>query len=125
MEYSATQIFDISIIAFAIICVFATKLATIKCMPAVNAAYNIPGHVSRVLVKSKWRLIAHTPFILFCVCFCVCRAIVFLYSVNVEAWAAWIACIIAGLYAANTLIFHAVFRVIAKSVVSKPLVSQG
>lgn len=125
MEFSATQIFDISIIAFAILCVFISKLATIKCMPAVNLAYDRPGHVARVLTRSKWRLIAHTPFVLLCIGFCVCRAIIFLHSMEVEDWAAWTACILAGLYAANTMLFHIVFRVIAKSIPTQPLVIQG
>lgn len=125
MEFTATQIFDIAIICFTFLYVVICKIATRGFMPRVNYAYTIPGQVARALGKSKWRLFTHAPFMLLCVGFVVCRSIVFLYSIDVEAWAAWFVCILAGLYVTNVLLFHTAFKILANSVVLKPTISQG
>lgn len=125
MQFSANQAFDLSIIFLAVLYVLICKLATKQYMPLVNRAYSSPGHVALVLNRAKWRILSNTPFALVCIAFVVCRAIVFLYSIHIEVWVAWFVAILAGLYAANTLIFYSVFKIIAKSVPSSTPNQQG
>jgi hypothetical protein len=125
MEFTSTQIFDLTIIAFTLLYIVICKISTQQLMPRVNYAYAIKGQVDRILSRSKWRLFLQAPFIVVCMGFVVCRAIIFLYSIDVEAWAAWFVCILLGFYAVNILVFYTAFRIIARSVVLPSSSAQG